>query len=1146
MKTLKTIFLTLSLLIVGGGNYAKADPISDVSQFSNNKVYTVHAQRGYWYVDNNNMLCTTSSATAPTKVTDAYKFAIISYNDNFYIYSLKAQGFMCRHDNKGYFINDIGNAFRFEVNTNGDYKLIARMKYPASSNGAGSMLTINDNNSGSIGLDSWSPADGGNRLCIEEVEDFDPTTALSLFTSDTEFNSHKVYTVSCPRGTWSASADGNSLSTTNVNTAASDEDQQFAVLKINGQYYIYNVGTEKFLMKDGSLQDVKGDPMEYFVRLSNGNKAFFFTENSVFLNMQGGGNSYALNGYNTPDDGNATSFTEVNKDVYDDAIAVFYGSQSVTYNIKINGTIIATEEREQKVGDEASLTSNYTNKEYVTYSYSPSTITIGTTSVDVTATVGTLPFEVSTDFATAKWYNLKIGSNQRYVGKEESEPYHTHAASDDSEQDATELVRATTAYQWAFIGNPVTGFKILNKEAGESYSLTSEGTSRNAYDNADAPNTVLRSGNYYWDLHENGEGFSLNLIGKSNYYINTHGGPVGYFQIWQSGGAKTDGGSRMTVEDVPDLETTITYNISYNGNVVYTEEVEGVVGGTLGSLPSGAVRDYVNITDFNGETEVTRDMTVNLTATWDGPFELSNSYATAHWYDMAIRSTWYVTSDNKDGSGALKTVNANALGLGEDAYQWAFVGDPYHIKVYNKAEGDTKVFNASGSEADQGIPSFKTDNYYWKIVASTSGISNSFLLNVPGTNLYINQYGGAGGSLKFWNSSNNLSDGGSAFTVFDVPDDYATYVASEIAPYVSSDAKYFVLKPAVKATVGYDPSYSLSCTFAQYKAMKLALADIDLNDIDNFILPETGYYRFKNVNYNKYLGLKGTTVYGNYTGDDETSAATVVKLTKGTGDNAGKYSIQVQEKYLQGLTQSKDVPLADDAAWFTPAIPTVGTGTFSTTPESTHTYIHCAGGGNIVGWTVDAAASKWTLADATSINVTISDAGYATLYVPFPVTIPSGVKAYAVGSLTDGLLNLAEITTTIPTGTPVILEGNAGTYAFDIAEEVAAYSGDNKLEGSYLQKAADNGSYVLQKQNDKVGFYKVDTQVAQPNVPANRAYLPAQDGGVKAFYFGDVETAIKSVMDGVAAGEVYDLSGRKVSKLQRGVNIVNGKKVIVK
>ena len=188
----------------------------------------------------------------------------------------------------------------------------------------------------------------------------------------------------------------------------------------------------------------------------------------------------------------------------------------------------------------------------------------------------------------------------------------------------------------------------------------------------------------------------------------------------------------------------------------------------------------------------------------------------------------------------------------------------------------------------------------------------------------------------------------------------------------------------------------------------------------------------------------------------------------------------------------------------------------------------------------------WTFEEVTNLTISISSAGYATLYLPFPVTIPSGVKAYAVSSLTGGLLNLTEIETTIPAGTPVILEGEANTYTFTIVKEAAAYAGDNLLTGCYFMIPAPNGSYILQKQ-DKVGFYEVDTEAAQPKIPANRAYLPAQGGsGVKAFYLGGGEDAIKSVFEGVAAGEVYDLSGRKVSKLQHGVNIVNGKKVMVK
>ena len=90
----------------------------------------------------------------------------------------------------------------------------------------------------------------------------------------------------------------------------------------------------------------------------------------------------------------------------------------------------------------------------------------------------------------------------------------------------------------------------------------------------------------------------------------------------------------------------------------------------------------------------------------------------------------------------------------------------------------------------------------------------------------------------------------------------------------------------------------------------------------------------------------------------------------------------------------------------------------------------------------------------------------------------------------------------------------------------------------------------MQNQNDKVGFYQVGTEDgdAKPVVRANRAYLTVPAGGatVKAFFFGGGEDAIKSVFEGVANGAIYDLSGRKVSKLQKGTYVVNGKTVIVK
>ena len=52
---------------------------------------------------------------------------------------------------------------------------------------------------------------------------------------------------------------------------------------------------------------------------------------------------------------------------------------------------------------------------------------------------------------------------------------------------------------------------------------------------------------------------------------------------------------------------------------------------------------------------------------------------------------------------------------------------------------------------------------------------------------------------------------------------------------------------------------------------------------------------------------------------------------------------------------------------------------------------------------------------------------------------------------------------------------------------------------------------------------------------------------VKAFYLTEEDaTAIGNVNvnDNVNAGVIYNLSGQRVSKLQKGINIVNGKKVL--
>ena len=65
-------------------------------------------------------------------------------------------------------------------------------------------------------------------------------------------------------------------------------------------------------------------------------------------------------------------------------------------------------------------------------------------------------------------------------------------------------------------------------------------------------------------------------------------------------------------------------------------------------------------------------------------------------------------------------------------------------------------------------------------------------------------------------------------------------------------------------------------------------------------------------------------------------------------------------------------------------------------------------------------------------------------------------------------------------------------------------------------------------------------------MPGFRAYLSVPSN-VKAFFLGGDTDAIMNVFSGIAEGKFFDLSGRKVAKMQKGnTYIVNGKKVNVK
>ncbi len=177
------------------------------------------------------------------------------------------------------------------------------------------------------------------------------------------------------------------------------------------------------------------------------------------------------------------------------------------------------------------------------------------------------------------------------------------------------------------------------------------------------------------------------------------------------------------------------------------------------------------------------------------------------------------------------------------------------------------------------------------------------------------------------------------------------------------------------------------------------------------------------------------------------------------------------------------------------------------------------------------------------VYTSITSAGYATFSSNKTVDFSKveGIKAYLVTSRTGYSLTLVP-RNVVPANNGVVIEGTAGDYMIPVVENNGEEYTDTNLESVSEDMPAPNGSYVLQNQNGKVGFYRVDTSIATPKIPAGRAYLPADYGDAKerAFFFNGDATAIETVEapadEDIVA--IYSASGVEVKSLQKGLNIV--------
>ncbi len=175
--------------------------------------------------------------------------------------------------------------------------------------------------------------------------------------------------------------------------------------------------------------------------------------------------------------------------------------------------------------------------------------------------------------------------------------------------------------------------------------------------------------------------------------------------------------------------------------------------------------------------------------------------------------------------------------------------------------------------------------------------------------------------------------------------------------------------------------------------------------------------------------------------------------------------------------------------------------------------------------------------------VSVNETRYATYVPKHDVIFPDGVEAY-IGTINKKYVSLAAVKSA-PKDTPVILK-NTGRYTLiPVTEETLDVVTGNDLSASDKDVEATGSQYILAKPDgEEVGFYK-----ATGTIPAGKAYLVSNETGhlVKAFYFAEEnETAINRPTPNLSlyGGEVYNLAGQRISKMQKGVNIINGYKVL--
>lgn len=188
--------------------------------------------------------------------------------------------------------------------------------------------------------------------------------------------------------------------------------------------------------------------------------------------------------------------------------------------------------------------------------------------------------------------------------------------------------------------------------------------------------------------------------------------------------------------------------------------------------------------------------------------------------------------------------------------------------------------------------------------------------------------------------------------------------------------------------------------------------------------------------------------------------------------------------------------------------------------------------------------SSWRIERAYH-TLSVTSTGWAVLSVSFPAEVPADVDVFTVME-EAGLLYLKPYEeSVIPARTAVVIHAPKGSYTFwsttDCVDEV---KGNALVANCENRTGIESGSMATIKvKNGVVGFAKTTAKT----LAAGAAYIPYSAGQEDFRELRDYEDGIRSITPDPSpeSGEVYDLSGRRVSRVAKGgLYIINNKKIL--